>query len=602
MSTVENGTILDRLSEVTSDLNDTREAISKLISKPKCTDKLLARPPFRFLFDVIVAVDAASDLGLDRVLTAEEFDSVNLKEKASKLAFLDKVVKHVEIRLGTTVDLNSKKVVAGLDTEKTRAFLQLLALAATTTASSKSEPPTGEVATDSLLGRDDAAVDNDRLEDGKPGAAETSSTDIATLQKPSPLENTIVATRASISALIDKPKCTDKLMSRPPFRFLFDVIIAVDAASDLGLDRVLTIDEFDSSNVKDKASKLSFLAKVVKHVENRLGTDVDLSLKKVVSGLEPEKTCAFLRLLALVATSTTTPGGKATDDDDDSSKGKEDEALVIDTGTDKVAEVSDALNLTAESQFLSIVKDTGSEDEPEDGASDVVGGVANEEPRPDDTVPVDIVLGENKDTIEVVGGIEMGDNEEDPVETAPKGDEPPNTMENDPAADAPIMGDDSEAKIDATTDSGSLAADKDTIWPLRARTGPPVDDVVEVPRADTIVVRSGGVGGALDGMIDVDAAPITLQATIEAVLSVTTPLGQYLDAIDVDAMNQERAYWSNQVALETRTLDEHHLQQNATVLAPLIKRIEDLDAEIVEQEKEIEASLQRIGGDGDEKN
>ena len=78
----------------TSDLHDTREALSKLISKPKCTDKLLARPPFRFLFDVILAIDAASDLGLDRVLTTDEFDSSNVKDKASKLAFLEKVVKH----------------------------------------------------------------------------------------------------------------------------------------------------------------------------------------------------------------------------------------------------------------------------------------------------------------------------------------------------------------------------------------------------------------------------------------------------------------------------------------------------------------------------
>jgi len=545
------------MTATTSDLHDTREALSKLISKPNCTDKLLARPPFRFLFDVILAIDAASDLGLDRVLTTE-FDSANVKDKPSKLAFLDKVVKHTEVRLDTTVDLNLKRVVAGLDTAKTRAFLRLLAL--TANAGSNSED-----ATDSML-----------TGDANPVAADTSSTDVATVQKSPSLEDAIIETRASVSAIIEKPRCTDKLLSRPPFRFLFDVIIAVDAASDLGLDRVLTTDEFD---VKNKASKLAFLDKVARHVENLLNTDVDLSSKKVVAGLEPEKTCAFLRLLALAATSSTTaPDRNVTDDDGGSPAGTEDEGMVaetVDTGLDKVEVVSDALDLTAESQFLSIAK---------------------EEIEPNDNANVSI------DTIEVnvVGDINIVD---DGGET-PKDTDAVNTGKDGPAADVSITDENSGTKIDTTSASISQVANNDTIWPLTSKLCSPVDDAVEVPCAEMMIVESGDVGGgggggggALDDRIDVGAVPITLRATIEAILGMATPLGQCLGDIDVGALNQERTYWSNEVAVETRQFDEYHRLQNATVLAPLIKRSEDLDAEIALKEEEIEAVLERIGGE-----
>ena len=546
------------MTATTSDLHDTREALSKLISKPNCTDKLLARPPFRFLFDVILAIDAASDLGLDRVLTTE-FDSANVKDKPSKLAFLDKVVKHTEARLDTTVDLNLKKVVAGLDTAKTRAFLRLLAL--TANAGSNSED-----ATDSML-----------TGDANPVAADTSSTDVATVQKPPSLEDAIIETRASVSAIIEKPRCTDKLLSRPPFRFLFDVIIAVDAASDLGLDRVLTTDEFASSNVKDKASKLTFLDKVTRHVENVLNTDVDLSSKKVVAGLEPEKTCAFLRLLALAATSSTTaPDRNVTDDDGGSPTGTEDEGMVaenVDTGLVKVEVVSDALDLTAESQFLSIAK---------------------EEIEPNDNANVSI------DTIEVnvVGDINIVD---EGGET-PKDTDTVNTGKDGPAADVSITDENSGTKIDTTSASISQVANNDTIWPLTSKLCSPVDDALEVPCAEMMIVESGDVdggggGGASDDRIDVGAVPITLRATIEAILGMATPLGQCLGDIDVGALNQERTYWSNEVAVETRQCDEYHRLQNATVLAPLIRRSEDLDAKITLKEEEIEAILERIGGE-----
>ena len=229
--------------------------------------------------------------------------------------------------------------------------------------------------------------------------------------------------------------------------------------------------------------------------------------------------------------------------------------------------VSDALDLTAESQFLSIAKE---ENEPDDNAN----------------VPVDTIE-EN-----VVGDLEIvGDGRETPKDT-----DTVNTGEDGPADDVSVTGENSGTKIDTTSASISQVANNDTNWPLTSKPCSPVDDAVEVPCAEMTIVESDGGGdgggdGASDDMIDAGAAPITLRETIEAILGMTTPLGQCLGDIDVSALNEERAYWSNEVAVETRQFDEHHR------LAPLIKRSEDLDAEIALKEEEIEAVLERIGGE-----
>jgi hypothetical protein len=70
-----------------------------------------------------------------------EFDSSYFTNKDLKIEFLSKIVTTIKIRLGN-VDLNLKpsKVVAGLETEQTRRFLQLFVLAATTYELSEDEP------------------------------------------------------------------------------------------------------------------------------------------------------------------------------------------------------------------------------------------------------------------------------------------------------------------------------------------------------------------------------------------------------------------------------------------------------------------------------
>ena len=57
----------------------------------------------------------------------------------------------------------------------------------------------------------------------------------------------------------------------------------------------------DSSNVKDKKSKISFLEQIIEYVQTKLFITVDIKPSQVVSGREPGKTCHFLQLLSVLA-------------------------------------------------------------------------------------------------------------------------------------------------------------------------------------------------------------------------------------------------------------------------------------------------------------
>ncbi|BBM99191.1 TRAF3-interacting protein 1 [Marchantia polymorpha subsp. ruderalis] len=99
-----------------------------LVRRPKLTEALLKKPPFRFLHDVIS--ELCRQTGFARGLfTADELISTNIKEKESKVAYLWKIVDCVGITLNTNVPARPLKIVAGLEPEQTNVFLQMLAAA-----------------------------------------------------------------------------------------------------------------------------------------------------------------------------------------------------------------------------------------------------------------------------------------------------------------------------------------------------------------------------------------------------------------------------------------------------------------------------------------
>jgi TRAF3-interacting protein 1 len=94
------------------------------------TEKLLSKPPFRYLHDIFLATMAAAEFG-NGLFTEEEMDSKANHEKDAKISILTKMITLTEMIVGEKIDVKPTKIVAGLEPERTNYFLQQLFRAAT---------------------------------------------------------------------------------------------------------------------------------------------------------------------------------------------------------------------------------------------------------------------------------------------------------------------------------------------------------------------------------------------------------------------------------------------------------------------------------------
>lgn len=69
----------------------TQKYLGKYVKKPPLSEKLLKKPPFRFLHDIINTVIKETGF-LKGLFTDEELNSENVKEKEAKVAFLTKLI------------------------------------------------------------------------------------------------------------------------------------------------------------------------------------------------------------------------------------------------------------------------------------------------------------------------------------------------------------------------------------------------------------------------------------------------------------------------------------------------------------------------------
>ncbi len=99
---------------------------------------------------------------------------------------------------------------------------------------------------------------------------------------------------------VKKAPLNHKLLSRPPFRYLHDVISELMAATGFGKG-LYNAQELNAENIKDKESKVAFLTKIIDCVGISTGVFVKANPLKIVAGLEPEDTNAFLQLLGKAA-------------------------------------------------------------------------------------------------------------------------------------------------------------------------------------------------------------------------------------------------------------------------------------------------------------
>ena len=367
------------MADLDSLINAVKRKMGELVQRPKMTDRVLRRPPFRFLHDTITAVSTTTGFGVG-LYQGEELDSAAITDKQAKKNYLDKIFRLVGICQGKSIDVRSAKVVAGLEPECTNVFL--LALAESAADSSidspeavrmclageepgavapprkggrgKAESKSGGGGGDAKPARDrggeadaksgggggggakatasDAKISasvpavSDAMEDasavprersqsrggtraGRPTQQSTESGlgGITSRAQVPNLDGEVekcdgsdATTQALLGAIITRPKLTEKLLSKPPFRFLFDIVVEVTKVTGFA-EGLYSADELDPANIGDKNQKLSFLEKIIKLVGVQLNTMVAAKPMRIIGGFDAQDTNNFLQLLAVAA-------------------------------------------------------------------------------------------------------------------------------------------------------------------------------------------------------------------------------------------------------------------------------------------------------------
>lgn len=104
------------------------------------------------------------------------------------------------------------------------------------------------------------------------------------------LQEAVKKTQDLLGKYIKKPPLTDKLLRKPPFRFIHDMITSIIKETGF-LKNLYSEDELVSTNIADKEAKLEYLTKLIDAVK-LITANNELSARpsKIISGQEPIKT------------------------------------------------------------------------------------------------------------------------------------------------------------------------------------------------------------------------------------------------------------------------------------------------------------------------
>ncbi|KAI4486916.1 hypothetical protein M0802_012235 [Mischocyttarus mexicanus] len=107
-------------------IKKTQDLLGKYFKKPPLTEKLLKKPPFRFIHDIISIIIQETGF-LKGLFTEEELNSDNIKDKESKVAYLTKLIDVVKLISGNNnLTVRASKIVSGQEATKTNELLQAI--------------------------------------------------------------------------------------------------------------------------------------------------------------------------------------------------------------------------------------------------------------------------------------------------------------------------------------------------------------------------------------------------------------------------------------------------------------------------------------------
>ena len=221
-------------------------------------DTLIAKRCFlfiaqRFIHDIITATLHAT--GFPKGLFSDkELESGNFKSKEMKVKFLNDLISLVGICEGEDVNVNSAKVVAGLEVLNTNILLAKFGAVALNPEIDREAAIrrclAGQIPGDEPVPLLTPQVDVDRTTSSttKHSSMDSEGLISGSVHLPDSQHSSlngflgglsidasvrlcnysITQTRDWVIAVgVKKPKCTDKLLQRPPFRFLHDLFMAI---------------------------------------------------------------------------------------------------------------------------------------------------------------------------------------------------------------------------------------------------------------------------------------------------------------------------------------------------------------------------------------
>ena len=117
------------------------------------------------------------------------------------------------------------------------------------------------------------------------------------------MEDEVAATKTALKPIVTgpKPPLSTKLLTRPPFRYLQDLVNSISKTTSFGQGLFVGIPSGDDPKVTTREYKVEYVRRLITCIGLGIGRALDCTASMVVAGSECEKTNRMLQHLAAVA-------------------------------------------------------------------------------------------------------------------------------------------------------------------------------------------------------------------------------------------------------------------------------------------------------------